>query len=214
LSPIIVEPKDSEVSMTFGALVEEVIARGYDYMSKARIESFVRRSYQILCSRFQWPFLEAEAEGTAPLEIENLRYVLSVTDKTNQWPLHGADRRWLAEAFPNLEEEGLPQFWYLENNVLQAYPLSSVSEITVRYVQRAAALLEEGDEPVVPGEWQYLIVDMAVVQCLKDNDEYQVAAELKGSIEEDLRAMISDQLQKDFQRPRTIQRSGRPWDYL
>jgi hypothetical protein len=196
---------------TYGELVTEVTARGYDFMASSRIEDFVARSYQTLSARYNWPWLEESKETTAPFEIKDLRHVLSVTDTTQERPLWGTTRQWILERYPKLEETGNAVWWFLDNLTLRLFPLSE-DKVAVRYVKKSPALEKASDEPLWPEEWRYLIVDQAVAYCLKDNDEYSVARELEADVKNGLNEMIADQLQRDWQSARSIVRTA-PYGY-
>lgn len=192
--------------MTFAQLVEELEACGFQYVSKNRLEDWVQRSYAQLSARYQWPWLEETKETTAPFEIKDLRYVLSVTDTTQERPLWGTTRQWILERYPKLEEQGNPVWWFLDNLTLRLFPLSE-DKVAVRYVKKAPKLAAS-DESLIPDEWEYLIIDWARVFALKENDEYQVAAELKASTQADLNEMVADQLRRDWQSSRSIVRTA------
>lgn len=198
--------------MTFTEIVNEVVARGYDYLTTSRIETWTQRHYQTLEAKYVWPWREETKEGTAPLEIKDLRDVLSVTDSTQERPLYGQTRQWLLENYPKLEETGSPVWWFLDNLTLRTFPLSS-DKIVVRYAKKPAVLTAEA-EPAMPSEWHGLIVDSVVVECLKDNDEYQEARELKETVQTDLQTMVAAELQRDLQSPRQMVRTGYYGDYL
>jgi len=199
--------------LNLSELVQEVIGRGYSYESTTVIESAIQRHYQRLEARYVWPWREATKEGIAPFEIKDLRDILSVTNVTQERPLYGQTRQWLAERFSNLEESGLPLWWWLDNLTLRIFPISTTETISVRYAKKPAVLTAES-EPAMPSEWHYLIVDSAIVDLLKSNDEYSVARELKESVETDLLGMVAAELHRDNQSPRLITRSGRILDYL
>lgn len=199
--------------MTKAEIEAEVIARGYDYLPTNRISSFVQRSVSTIEALFQWPWSEETKEGVAPVEIKDLRYILSVTDSTQERPLWGTTRQWLLENYPKLAEEGNPVWWFLDNLTLRLFPTSTVDNIVVRYVKKPA-LLGASSEPPAPAEWHYLFVDQAVCYCLKDRNEYEEARELKVDVEAGLKEMIADQLQRDWQGPRLITRTGYFNEYL
>jgi len=193
--------------MTFTEIVQEVVARGYDYVAPDRIERWVQQHHQAIEGKYVWPWGEETKEGKAPLEIKDLRDILSVTDSTQERPLWGTQRQWLLENYPKLEEQGNPVWWFLDNITLRLFPLSSSD------VKKPAELTAEA-EPAMPAEWHGLIVDFAVVDCLKDNDEYQEARELKEAVRADLQEMVSAELQRDLQAPPLIVRTGYYGDYL
>lgn len=199
--------------MTKAEIVQEVIDLGYDYVDSGRIGKFVDRAYRMLCSRRNWPFLETEVTGTAPLELSELGKVLSVYDMTNESQPRGVDRRWLVANYPKLTEAGLPTFWYLENKTLKTYPVDESASLSVRIKKRPTAL-SDSDSPLVPDEWQYIIVDMAVIPCLKDDDEREEARALRSDVEESIREMSADLLARNYQNPQTIGRTGSAEDYI
>jgi hypothetical protein len=196
--------------VTKAELVQEVIARGYKHVSPARIGGSLERSYQVICSRYQWRFLEADKAGVAPLVFTDLRRILSVT--ANEESLTGVDRRWLVSTYPDLTETGTATYWYLENQTLKTFPVDT-AEVTTRYLKIPAAL-GEADEPLIPSEWQYLMVDRTVVDLLRDNDEYEEARALKLDVEEGLREMVHALLKTNYQGPSLVVRTGGPGDYL
>lgn len=202
--------------MNFTELINTLKSEGFDYCATSQLEDWVQRSYQQLSARYQWPWLEKMREATTPFGMEDLRYILSVNDNTQKVPLWGQDRRWLVERFPNdpnLEEEGNPVWWFLVNEIIRIYPNAKANQIDVRYVKKPEKLTAL-TEPTIPNEWQYLIIDQARVYALKNNDEFQIANELKASVKEDLNEMIADQLHRDWQSSRQIVRSGWPTEYL
>ncbi len=199
--------------MNYEELTNEVIARGYDYLSKSRVETFVQRSYQKLEAKYVWPWREATKEGVAPFEIKDLRDVLSVSNVSQERPLFGQTRQWLVERFTNLEETGEPLWWFLDNLTLRAFPVTTTENISVRYAKKPEVLTAKL-EPAMPSEWHGLIVDLAVVECLKDNDSYEEARELKETVQADLQEMIGAELQRDLQRPQSMVRTGWPGSYL
>lgn len=192
--------------MTFEEAVNELRATGYDYVATNRLEDWVQRSYATLSARYDWPWLEENKEAIAPFEIKDLRYILSVTDTTQERPLWAVERQWILERYPKLEETGTPMWWFLDNLTLRVFPLSE-DKVVVRYVKKAPKLSAK-EEPLIPSEWQYLIVDQARVYALKDNDEFSIANELKATVQADLNEMIADQLHRNWQGPRLIVRTG------
>jgi len=193
-------------------LIQEVIDRGYNFLPTARIGTFVDRSYAAICARYNWPFLEGSIAGKAPLEITDLGVILTVYDSAQEAVIEGMDRREVEHYFPNLEEEGEPRLWYLENISLKTYPVSS-DELQVRY-QRVAPALAESEEPLIPEGWQYLIVDGAVVYCLKDDDEREEARALQADVNQGVIEMMQALIPRNNQNAGTVLRTGTAGTYL
>jgi hypothetical protein len=198
--------------MNRAELVQECIDRGYDYAKTSRIQGFVQRAYEEICSRYPWSFLEKDASGEAPLVIADVRQVLYVIDTTRKARLQGTDNRWLSNYYPDLATAtGLPAYWYLDGTTLLTYP-TGTTQLSVRYIQTPETLAD-GDEPLIPAEWHYLIVDRAIVDCLKDDDEYEEARALLGDVEVGVRKMVPA-LRRNLQNNRSILTSGYVGDYL
>lgn len=199
--------------MTLEELVEEVEGYGFQYEPTNRIEKWIQRAYSNLNARYNWPWTEETKEGKAPLELKDLRYVLSVTDSTQERPLWGTQRQWLLENYPKLNEEGNPVWWFLDNLTLRLFPLSTSDTIVVRYVKKLEELKAE-KEPLIPAGWQSLIVDTATIEGYKRNSNIAAASEMKELVDATFREMVADQLQRDWQGNRLIVRTGYVTDYL
>ena len=193
-------------------LIQEVVDRGYDFLSTARIGTFVDRSYQAICARFPWPFKEESVVVKAPHEFSDLDKILSVSDTAQEIELRGVDRRSLVSYTATLEESGEPECWFLENDTLKVFPESS-NELSIRYL-KVPAKLAEAEEPLVPEAWQYLIVDGAVVYCLRDDDEYSEARALQADIDQGIFEMMRALIPRNLQNDATVLRTGGGMDYL
>jgi hypothetical protein len=192
---------------TLTELVNEVVERGYQYESTTTIEASIQRHYQRLEGRYNWPWREGTKEGVAPFEIKDLRGILSVENTTAQSTIYGQSRQWLAEHYPDLEESGSPAWWWLDSLTLRIFPTSTSENISVRYLKRPEKLTAS-TEPAMPPEWHYLIVDLAVIDALKNNDQYDTARELKESVEADLQQMVAAELKRDLQSNPLTTRTG------
>jgi hypothetical protein len=198
--------------MTFKEIREEVQDRGYQYVTTARVDKWVRQAYIWVCSQQPWPFLEAEETGASPLTIADLSQVLYVTDTDNNVALHGLDLRDIRDKDPGLTSTGNPVNWYLKNNEVNVWP-ASAGNIWVRYIQKPAVLAENA-EPLVPEEYQEVIVDGAVLRGLKDNDEYDTAAALQTVIDGQVGIMVDALLSRNYMNPQNIVQSGGADDYI
>jgi len=193
--------------MDFEDLIDEVQARGFDYLNDTRVGRYVNQSYQEVCAyaSMPWPFLEDSASGNAPLTISDLRAVLAVMETTNKRPLFPIERRQIDLWDPTLEYVSLPCYWYLDGTAVKVWPLPPATvSLSVRYIKRPADLVANGDEPLVPEAYHDLIVDGAVIRCQKDNDNYAAAAAVREDWQRQIDLMVADLMNRNLDGPTTI----------
>lgn len=199
--------------MTVEEAVQEVVDRGYHYISRPRIERWVLRCHKRLCNKHPWPFLRTTTEGIAPLTITDLGKVLDVNDLTARENLDPSDARIVRREDPTLAATGTPEAWYLEGQeTLRTWPGSS-DTIRVDYARRVGDL-KPSDELLGPSEFHELVIDWVVTYCLKDDDEYDEARALKEDVEEGAAEMFRTLMVRNRQRPRLMTRTGPAGSYL
>lgn len=169
--------------------------RGFDYLNDggtglARVKRWINDAYHEICQTADWPFLETTTSSSAPVTLTDLRKVLTVHDATNRQPLRPTTRKWIIATFgENASTSGYPRFYYVENQVVRAYPVSGT--ITVYYLKFPTDLSANGDTPVVPTRFHDLIVDGAVKRAYEDSDNFQEAQLLGQQISARLENMRS-----------------------
>lgn len=207
--------------MTFKELQEETAGRGFsdlftDATQLPRLKRWINQAYRELCEAHPWPFLEATKEGTTPLEIADLGHVRGVANKTvNGPPLTFIDRRQVAEWDPTLATQGRAEYWYLEGETsLRVYPAEPASTFVIRYTKSPAKLVADGDLPVVPEQYQDMLVDGATVRALKNRDNYEAAQFVRQEWKLGLATMRHALLKPNYDRDRKQRRTGAAADYL
>lgn len=156
--------------MNLAQLRAEVRARGFDYLPNDRINQFLNVAMHEVCEAADWPFLEATATGTPPLTINDLRTVESVEDTASGRKLLPIDRRDLTDRYRDLTVTGDPCWYYLDGtNIVDVFPRGGT--LRVRYFKTVTDLASDSDTPVIPGRYQYIIIDWAVARCFAANDE-------------------------------------------
>lgn len=195
--------------MTWDEAYSEVINRGYHYLPQSRIESFVWLAFVELCGEESWPFLEAQASGPAPLDIDDLSQVLYVS--TENRTLTGKDLRDILDLDPSLGSEGDPQHWYLYKNTVKVWP-ASTGDIMVHYVQTPPPAVSVQEIPV-PQAYQQILIEGGVMRALKDNDEYDTAAGIQQQIDSMTSDMAAALLHRNFQNPDQITQTRPAEDY-
>lgn len=166
--------------MNFNAMVIEFKARGFNNMG-ARTEDYLRDSYMLdICEGEDWPFLEASKEGTAPLEIADLRTIEYVTNVTQEKKLQPLVKGRITDYFsPDLSTPGSPEVYYLtEGDTVNVYPVSTTDKIAVRYWKVPEELSGE-KEPLMPKRWHSLVIDGAVARALTSSDDYELSTAAK-----------------------------------
>lgn len=103
--------------MTLAEARAEVIARGFDYLTAARINNYLNRSLASLSAEASWPWLEGTLTGPAPVALTgavDVRAIQSCVDRNSQNVLVPIDRRTLTDSYPDLTTVGSPIYWYRE----------------------------------------------------------------------------------------------------
>ena len=193
------------MAMNFGALLDEVNARGYNHIDDTRLGRYVNQSYKSICNRAAWPFLLTTTTGTAPLTISDLRAVLNVVDTTTSAKLYHADRRHLIESVDTLlTTTGTPTYWYQEaRTIIKVYPANTTDTLSVHYL-KVPATLTGTDAHLIPEEFEDLIIDGAVIRAYKDQGQLDTAASTQEFYNEGLREMQDALLSRAHDGPNYI----------
>lgn len=204
--------------MDFAELVTEVGNRGFNDLvrdQEARVKRWINDAHREICDLADWPFLGGTKEGTAPLTIEDLGHVLSISNLTSEATLIPVDRRQAVEWDPALDDTGAAEFWYRDGEeTVAVYPLDSSSTFRVRYAKAVADLAEDKDEPLPPAPYHNLIVDGACVRAYRDRDNFAAAQFVRQEWERGIRGMEHALLKVNHDREKRIVRTGRAGDYL
>ena len=206
--------------MTFKELIEESSRRGLTYMldggtKEARLKRWINDAYREVSDEAAWPFREVTKEGKAPLTIEDASHVLSFIDATNKEDLRGVDRRTLLAADPALTATGFAEYWYREgSSTFKVYPADTSSTFSVIYLKSPKELKEATDTPIFPTNYHEIIIDGTVIRGLKDQNNWEAMAQLRGEWRASLGRMKKELLPVNYANAETTQRTGTPGDYL
>lgn len=206
--------------MTLEELMTEFFSRGFDDLrgnaaEEVRVKRWLNYAYREVCEEQPWPFLETTKEGTAPQTITNLGHVLSVTDVTNKNQLRYADRRTLVAIDPTLAATGNAERWYMEGETsLKVYPANTSATFLTRYVKAVADLSATSDEPIVPANYQELIIEAAVVRAYKNRDNADAAKFIREEWKAGIERMTRNLIKRNYDSERSLMRTGRPGDYV
>lgn len=165
--------------MTTTQMVTELISRGAE-SDTTRNEQWLNLAYKEIWNAYGWPFAEAEVTGAGGAGLvttpTDFRQAIYVTDKSGGTPPgRPLDFITMAELQEDYKIEDLSktaqaEFWYIDNVLgqIKAYPLGGT--IYMRYYKRAATITG-GGSPLIPADYHMLIIDRALVEVYKDNDE-------------------------------------------
>lgn len=204
--------------MKLEELREEIIALGAENIAAEeggdeRINRWINQAHRWLCDYKPWPFLFDEQEGPAPLTIADLGHVVAVSDVTNRSALEPATLNQLLLGDPNLDGVGGAQYWYTEDGkTIKVYPASGAT-FNVRY-RRVPVALGDADEPLVPEDYQELLITRARVEVYKATDNFEAAAEILKDCERGRDEMVHALMKPNYDKERRITRTGRAGDYL
>jgi hypothetical protein len=216
--PIITE--GPAATYTFKELREEAAARGFTDMldsgpQEKRLGRWVNEACREINDLAPWPFLRDEVEGTAPLEAPELGHVLSVSNLTASRQVVPVDERQIAERDPAAQTTGVACEWYrLGLTTIEVWPSDSTSRLRVRYAKQPAPLVNDGDEAIIPATYQDLIIDGTVVRLYKNRDNFEAAQFVRQEWERGVTGMKHALLKPNYDRERTIIRTGSVGDYL
>jgi hypothetical protein len=199
---------------TFKELREEAAARGFTDMldegvEEKRLGRYVNQAYREIADLAPWPFLQDEVEGPAPLELPEFGHVLSASNLTADTPLYPLDERQVTGIDPVQGATGTAEAWFLAGlSTLSAWPLDTASTLRVKYVKQPAALVEDGDEALIPVTYQDLIVDGAEVRCQKKRKNYEAAQFIRQEWRLGIEGMRHALLKPNYDQERSVARTG------
>jgi hypothetical protein len=190
--------------LTFATILAELVARGAEDNS-ARNGVWVNNAYKEIVNAYDWPFTYTAVTGDSGAGTADTPYlrkailVGDISDDELVTPGRPLSKITLAELSDVYEVEdanptGRPEFWYLEasspgDEQIVAYPPSGT--LFVRY-HRFAATLTGSDVPMFRDDYHYLIVDRAMVEVKKDNNEYDAAEQVLRFYERGLARMAKE----------------------
>lgn len=193
----------------FQTLQTEVYERGYQYLNDggtgaARVARYINDAMHTVDAWEDWPYLAATTTGVAPMTITDLQTVMTVATIANNCTLYPRDRRDLREEFVDLTLPGIPQYFYLVNNVINVYPVSTSTTLTVDYQKVEPDLSSNTDTPLMPDRYRYCIVEYVVTRCARDESDVQGQQVAQAAGDLIVSQMTADLLKQQHQRSQDI----------
>lgn len=183
------------MALDFQGLQTEVFARGFQYLNDAgtgltRVKRWINDANHRINDLEPWQYLQALTTGTSPISVTDLGRVLSVFDPADKRTLSYLDERDLRDAFTVLSTTGTPEWYYIaDGNVVATYP-ESTATLTIRYVKVQTDMSANGDVPLMPDRFRMAIVEYAVAQAYRDNDNPAAAASASAAGDDIVRRML------------------------
>lgn len=196
--PFVITPTPTQPGDTFLTLLTEFYLRGYDYLNDgstgaARAKRWINQSYQEVAAAYPWSFLETTLTGAAPQTLPLLNTIITVVDTVTGAELEGNARQTLIDdVSSDLTLTGYAAYWYLEDQTLRVYPVST-NILSIRYVYTPNDLALDADVSVVPIRYSNIIIDLAVAKALTDSDNLMAAYAVRSAAKEQIGDMIQNE---------------------
>ena len=159
---------------------QAVEGRGFDYLPAPRIYLMLNTAKDTFEDIYEWPWLHTVTTGPTPLNVPDLKLVLSVKAGANE--LYGLDVRQVLAGGTDLLQAGAPGYWWLEgDDTLHAYP-GNGADVTLAYVRDSPPLEQPADTPLIPARYHPLWIDLAVCEAYRDSDNFSGAQALRNDI--------------------------------
>lgn len=194
-------PASTLSTETLASVRAEFLAGGFNRLGATVADRLINDAYAWLINKHLWPFREQTLTGAAPLTVDDLGAVGSVTNTAdNDRRLVHVERRTIVEQVGDLTTTGVPNLFYIEDGtVVRTYPVGGT--LSVRYWRAPSPLIVDVDVLLVPNSWVQLVLDRARYRaCLRQQD-WAGAATLRTEVDESLNAMVMDQLGKQVSDP-------------
>lgn len=181
--------------MNFTELKAELAARGFDYLSDARLGQYINWANGELDDAELWPYRRITGDGQlnagnyqatdgGVVELGTVAYVLNITGGIRK--LEPTDLDTIYE-YGGQDESGTPTHYYiLDGETVFSYP--SGGTLRVQHFPPASTL--SGTQvPGSPVRFHGVIVDMAVQRAYRDADDHDAAAALQAEVERQVNNM-------------------------
>lgn len=176
------------MAYTLSNLVSQVQAKLDDTgFSSGTIKQFINDTQREIFNSYTLRFMESSTTltatigsavaGTLPADYQiaiDLRITAPVNYAKLLLPI---DYKELDSYNPAQTTNGVPSYWYeFGTSISTDVPAVSALTYTLRYYRTPTELLADADVPVIPSEFQEVLVLGAFKRCLQLNDSYDQAA--------------------------------------
>lgn len=156
----------------------------------AIVDRFINDAQRSIFNTYELPFMEKTFAGTLPdggyvftfpgdyQTVQSLKVVDPTGDRqditANYIPFRQFNR---AYPVPTQNPKGKPVIWTLHGNRLYfSQPTDKVYTLELYYVKKADTLIDDGQVPELPSEWEELLVLGAYYRVLERNEDFDLAS--------------------------------------
>lgn len=194
------------------AMRTEMQEHGFSDTSTARLNALLNDAYYEVCSRYPWPFLEAEdasvtlaaASGDPGSLPTDLRAVVSLVNNSDGgWALVPERWEYLQKVYAGaLTLPAPPVYYYFVADTLHTFPLSDKAyTFQMRYIRFPVALVNDTDVPYIPERHRRVIVLGALRAAYRMEDDAELGQVFENQFEARIQQMVEDLTRHDYDRP-------------
>lgn len=179
--------------MNLGEAFAALQARGFDYLTAERGYLMLNAAKDEFEDVYEWPWLQKSVTAPTPLLLADLKLILSVRQGNSE--LLGLTLRQAAQGVTDLQQGGAAEYWWIEasdvlnpegdgllgGDLLHLYP-GDGGGVTVFYIIDSPPLTTGSATPLIPARYHPMWIDYAVVEALKDSDNFSGAQALRADI--------------------------------
>lgn len=191
-------------------MLSEIDDHGFDDTSSTRKVSILNDTYWDVCSREDWPFLEATSSsintvgGSSALTMPaRFLRTISLSNPGSSYTLLYEDYENIAKVFPALEttQAAAPLYYYFLNNTIHLYPVpTGVVALRLRYTTWPTELAVSDLEAaiVIPPRHHRVLLNGALSKLYAMEDDPENSALQKAEFEARIDNMAEDLLRRKY----------------
>ena len=173
----------------------DLIARGHDYLTRARANAAINNAYFELANLYDWPFLEYIDTVSTPLELRGVRKVISVNNTLTHAPVTYIDHSVIARSGQRLDQIGTASYYSLMGDILWLHP-DEPADFDVHYVGTVSQLVDDTDQVHIPRKYKQTLVDGANLWALKEDNNYEAIAALRQEWDRGVQQMVTSEFRR------------------
>ena len=199
---------------TFVDIQNEVLQFGFNdgpQVNRARVKNWINEAQFQIAREVEGPEFQVNYQLTMvsgtfsyplPADLARIQDVVYPLLSTRLRPVDIQNFDMAAVA----QVSGPPATYTLDQGNLFLFPNpSTADQLTVRYIQVPATLVNDTDVPQLTPNYLHLLVDYAVQRAFEGEDDYEAAQYFGGRYQKDLAAYATDVQWRTVDRPRQVE---------